>query len=241
MRETRWPAARRAGGNSHATEPSASSSRARRLGQTLISARARSGGRRRRARPSMRRALCAARRRRAHALSIGRTSALPVTPSLANARWLARRLDRASECRRWMDCGREPSVALEARQASKAGASDLGRPRRCECSPGPWPDLVFGLRALLAQTKRVSGCIRGAGLGPLDWLDSVSQSEVVAVWWQIAPPPRPEERRRRVSKDAPGGIALGRLPDRPSTRRLAPPAQDEVEGSQPRTPNGNAR
>src|SRR6202044_2415370 len=36
----------------------------------------------------------------------------------------------------------------------------------------------------------------------------------------IAPPPRPEERRRRVSKDAPAGGAVGPILDRPSTRRL---------------------
>jgi len=52
----------------------------------------------------------------------------------------------------------------------------------------------------------------------------------------MAPPPRPEERRRRVSKDVPEGGAVGRMLDRPSTRRLAPPAQDEVEA---RIPNRN--
>src|ERR1700728_1616006 len=46
-------------------------------------------------------------------------------------------------------------------------------------------------------------------------------------------PPRLEERRRRVSKDVPGGGAVGRILDRPSTRPLAPPAQDEVEAGMP--------
>ena len=153
-------------------------------------------------------------------------------------RRLARRLVR-DECRRRLDGGR--SSGADAPQALvQATSADLaaGSPSAAV--------LVFGLRGLLARTERVSACM-SRRRGWRRCSPGSRASEAYCSLAELRRPLVPEERprppdhspgaRRTLQEACPWALAGSPF----ETRRLAPPAQDEVEGSQARTPNGNPR